>query len=493
MDHKSTFIKRFGDLVALLRFEPGNDAAQDLALTASVAAVTDLPVEVEAGVEWSVIPAEFPLKSRLLARHIDALRIAAGAEAHELLALARALSHDFTPIPSTLRIQAESVPLLAASGQGMSGTDIEDHFEINSLASEVRLAERRHWEERRQSPRMRWAGVERRRASDRRHTGERRLQLIADQRSAANELHGTLGQSVRTHSWDAALYAAQALVRITPRVPSDERRTFAIRVRRAIPRRSLEAFLDLAERDPVTREPVTAVVRYIGLDAADVVIERLRQGDAIGVRGYYYDVLSGIPDSYPLVTPLLRGREAHEARHAVALLGRIGRAEGVAELEPLIGHRDERIRTAAVRALGEIHRGPSAEALRGALHSHDARTRAAAADAIAVWRGGALAILLVGALETERDRDVWHAHVAALGRVGSADACTALTNVALRPRKFMRRGGYNTWQRLSAVTALGYSTTSLARAALGHVARDAEGVVRFAADRLIQAEAAQGG
>jgi HEAT repeat protein len=159
----------------------------------------------------------------------------------------------------------------------------------------------------------------------------------------------------------------------------------------------------------------------------------------------------------------------------------------------LIGHRDERIRTAAVRALGEIHRGPSAEALREALHSHDARTRAAAADAIAVWRGGALAILLVGALEAERDRDVWHAHVAALGRVGSADACTALTNVALSPRKFMRRGGYNTWQRLSAVTALGHSATPLARAALQRVARDAEGVVRSAAERVLQTEAAQPG
>lgn len=493
MDHKSTFIKRFGDLVALLRFEPGNDAAQDLALTASAAAVEELPLEVEAGVEWAVMPAEFTLKSRLLARYVECLRIAAGAEPHELLALARALSHDLTPIPSTPNVQVESVPLLAASAQGMAGAGIAGVFQMNTLVSEIRCIERRGWEERRGSGRMRWAGVERRRTTDRRHTGERRLQFIADQRSTATQLHGTLSQNVRNQSWDAALYAAHALVKITPRVPSAERRTFAIRVRRAIPRRSLEAFLDLAERDPVTREPVTAVVRYIGLDAAEAVIERLRQGDAIGVRGYYYEMLGGMPDSYSLVTPLLRGREAHEARHAVALLGRIGRAEGVAELEPLIGHRDERIRTAAVRALGEIHRGPSAEALREALHSPDPRTRSAAADGIAVWRGGALALLLVGALESERDRDVWHAHIAALGRVGNAEACTALTNVALSPRKFMRRHGYNTWQRLAAVTALGHSTFPLARAALQLVSRDGDGVVRYAAERVLQTEDARAG
>lgn len=493
MDHKSTFVRRFGDLVALLRFEPGNDAAQDLALTAAAAAVEEWPLEVEAGVEWSVMPAEFTLRSRLLARHVECLRIAAGAEPHELLALARALSHDLTPIPSTPRVQVELVPLLAASGQGLAAVGVEDRFQVNTISSETRRGERRAWEERRETGRLRWAGSERRKTTDRRYTGERRVHLIADQRATLTQLSSTLSQSVRAQAWEPALYAAVELVRTTPRVPAAERRTFAIRVRKAIPRRALEAFLDLAERDPVARGPVTTVAHYIGLDAAEAAIERLRQGDAIGVRGYYYGLVGSLPDSYPLVTPLLRGREAHEARHAVALLGRIGRAEGVAELEPLIGHRDERIRTAAVRALGEIHQGPSAEPLRQALHSDDPRTRSAAADAIAVWRNGALALLLVSALETERDRDVWHADVAALGRIASAEACAALASVALSPRKFMRRHGYNTWQRLAAVTALGHADTPLARAALLRISREGEGAVRYTADRVLQAEGQSAG
>ena len=98
MDAKSTFVKRFGDLVALLRVDPGNDAAQDLALAAAAAAVETEAVEVEAGIAWSVIPDELTLKGRLLARQVEAIRIAAGAEPHELLALARALSHDSVPI-----------------------------------------------------------------------------------------------------------------------------------------------------------------------------------------------------------------------------------------------------------------------------------------------------------------------------------------------------------------------------------------------------------
>ena len=35
VDPTATFIKRFGDLVTLLRVDPGNDAAQDLALSAA--------------------------------------------------------------------------------------------------------------------------------------------------------------------------------------------------------------------------------------------------------------------------------------------------------------------------------------------------------------------------------------------------------------------------------------------------------------------------
>ena len=488
LDHKSTFIKRFGDLVALLRFEPGNDAAQDLALTASLAAVKDEPVEVEAGVEWSVTPVEFTLKSRLLARQVESIRVAAGAEAHELLALARALSHDGTPIPSTPRVQVELVRLLAASGQVMASIGAESEFESGSLPADGRRGERRHWDERRGSGRPRWIGAERRKVADRRITGERRLHLVTDQRGSISQLLTSLTQHVRAQAWESALFAALALVRLVPRVPLSERRTFAIRVRAALPRRVLDGIIDTAERDPVTREAATVVLRFCGLEAAEALIDHLRQGEAIGVRGYYYDVLGGMPESYPLITPLLRGREAHEIRHGVALVGRLGHADGVAELEPLLEHRDERIRTAAVRAVGEIHQGPAAEPLRRALHSTDPRTRGAAADAIAVWRGGALALLLVAALETEHDRDVWHANISALGRIGSLETSDALVTIALSPKKLFRRQGYTTWQRLAAVTSLGLSGTPPARAALERLTRDGQGVVAYAAGRVLQAE-----
>ncbi len=493
MDHKSTFIKRFGDLVALLRFDPANDAAQDLALTASLAAVGHESIEVEAGAEWSVTPAEFTLKSRLLARHVECLRIAAGAEAHELLALARALSHDVTPVPSTRNVQVEPVPLLTASGQAVAALSAEAGFRVTSLASEGRRGERRQWEERRGSGRWRWTGAGQRRVTDRRTSGERRLQLITDQRSSIAQLHGALDEDVRAQAWESALFAAHALVRLAPRVPSAERGAFAVRLSRALPRRVLDRFIDAAECDPVTRGPAAAVLRFIGLDAAEAVMDRLGRGDAIGVRGYYYDVIGGMPESYPLITPLLIGHKAHQVRHGIALLGRLGLAGGVADLEPLLEHRDERIRTAAVRALGEIHQGPAVEPLRRALHSRDPGTRSAAADAIARWRGGALALLLVAALETERDRDAWHAHVSALGRVGSDETSAALATVALSPRKFLRGGGYGTWQRLAAVTALGLSGSPSSRATLERLSHKADSMIASASSRVLQARSQRAG
>jgi hypothetical protein len=49
----------------------------------------------------------------MLARQVDRLRVAAGAEPHELAAVARALAHDLTPIPATPHVQIEHMRLLA--------------------------------------------------------------------------------------------------------------------------------------------------------------------------------------------------------------------------------------------------------------------------------------------------------------------------------------------------------------------------------------------
>jgi HEAT repeat protein len=491
VDAKSTFVKRFGDLVVLLRVDPGNDAAQDLALTAACAAVEAEAIEVEAGLAWSVIPEDLSLKGRLLARQVETVRVAAGAEPHELLALARALSHDAVAIPSCSNVLVTMVEPLISPAEASTASVPGPSAASPPMSG--RADERRTRDERRRSGSGRHPASERRRGPDRREIGERRLHVIRGQQAEIAGLQETISRGARGLAWDAVLGAAAALVRLAPRVPSAERRTFGIRVRRAIPRRVMEALVDLAERDPAVRGPVADVLRWIGVAAAECMLERLVQGEAVGIRGFYYDVLGTLHAAFPLVTPLLTSEHPYEIRHGAALLALLGEPAGIPQLVPLMTHRDETVRIAGVRAIGEIHEGAAADPLRRALHHPDGRTRAAAAEAIARWRGGVLAVLLVPALATERDRDAWYALVSALGRIGAPEACAALAGVAVTRRNVLLRRGYSTGQRLAAIEALGQAGTDAARGTLERLARDADGVVRYAADRLVQARRQRAG
>jgi hypothetical protein len=99
--------------VALMRVDPGNDAAQDLALAAAAGAVAGRGVEVEAANEMAGSATGLGLRARMIARQVDRLRIAAGAEPYELQAVARALAHDVTPIPVMPHVAVDLLRLLA--------------------------------------------------------------------------------------------------------------------------------------------------------------------------------------------------------------------------------------------------------------------------------------------------------------------------------------------------------------------------------------------
>jgi hypothetical protein len=113
LDPNFVFVKRFGDLVALMRVDPGNDAAQDLALAAATSAVAEAGVEVDASSDRWGSPVGVGLRARMLARQVDRLRVSAGAAPYELEAVARALAHDLTPIPATPHVQVDRMRLLA--------------------------------------------------------------------------------------------------------------------------------------------------------------------------------------------------------------------------------------------------------------------------------------------------------------------------------------------------------------------------------------------
>ena len=99
----------------------------------------------------------------------------------------------------------------------------------------------------------------------------------------------------------------------------------------------------------------------------------------------------------------------------------------------------------------------------------------------------------MAALDSERDRDAWQSLITALGRVGTFEACSALAGVARTRRSLLRRQGYSVSQRLAAVAALGLAASPEARDTLAVLTHDSEGVVAYAAERVLHAEQQRAG
>lgn len=458
----------------LLRFDPGNDAAQDLALTAASRAVATRGVIVDAGVEHGTPDEDLSLQGRLRARQVDVLRVAAGADPVELLALARALSHDRMPVPSTSAVQVELVSsLMHAVHRGLDGP----------LPYGIARAsgERRRWRDRRRATAEEWLGRERRRHADRRVTGERRQRLIKQQEQEIAQLMHRLAHAAGTANWVEVLEFADQLRALAPRVPQADRRAFAIHVRNYLSRPALEGIVQAALRDPVLQEMAAGVLRWVGLDGADVMVAALCASESAGPRQFLHNALARMPEAFPAVAPLLRSPVWHEARHAAVLLGRQRHPKAVGLLKRQLEHHDGRVRAAVLHALARFATADVADALCGALGHPSPATRAAAAEAIGAHGAAALAMPLAAAFAREQDPAAWSAMAQGLAAIGSPDACAALVAAALRRRSLLGRDGYPAAMRVEAVRALGRVGSASASAGLARIALEGDGPVRRAA------------
>ena len=462
--------------MALLRVDPGNDAAQELALTAAVAAVADHSIVVESGVDRGVAGLsgeDLTLPGRMRARQIDLMRVAAGAPPEELLRVARALSHDTLPVPSTAAVRMEMVPTLTLTGLSL--------VEAADFSPPRGESDRRSWVERRTWRAEPWRGVERRRAEDRRISGERRLRLVRYYEMDVARLQARLGGAVATGAWTDVLDSAHRLLGYAPRVPVADRRSYVLGLRRYFPRHALDALIALALRDAAEQPRVADVLRAFGLEAADAMVEVIHASTSSGPRKFLQRVLATMPEAYPAVLPLLRSPEPRDVMAAAGILAAMRRPESLAPLRQRLEHDNAGVRRAILLALAAFPADASLDLFAGALGHASPDTRGAAAEAIGLAHATAMAMPLVAALDGERDAQAWSAMVAALGRLATAESCTALAAVALSRRRLVGRGGYPADRRLQAVRALARATTPHREAALQRVAREGDGPVRAAA------------
>ncbi|HEY7681296.1 MAG TPA: HEAT repeat domain-containing protein [Gemmatimonadales bacterium] len=431
----------FGHLILLLRGTPGREDRILKALDLVVARVADSPALIEAGIENNWAQGGDPLKERLQIRQVDAIRIAAGAPPHEILALARALADDLAPIPSTTQVQVTVLP---------------DVPEPQGPPSLMRPSD----------PRM---------PSVSRDRSDERLAQVVD--GVLRELE----QAAAEEQWHTVLHNAQAALRMMPGLGESAQRVYTIGLRRLLTRPVLEALIDQGYRVPEEQARTAEVLRAGGLPAAELMIDTLNRSDTIGPRAFLVDSLGGMPDALPLIAHLARSRRPSEARLAAEVLGRLGMADAVPLLSSLVQHPDDKVRLAAVDSLGRYRDKSAVEPLRQALGHTSAAIRARAGRALAARGSGAIAMPLLAALEAERDPLAWEELLGALAAIDAPEAAAALSRIALARRGFLGLGGAALRRQLAVVRTLAAAKTGAARQALSRIAAEGEGEVREAA------------
>lgn len=443
------FAEPFGRLVALLRLEPANVAAQKEALRQAMTLLRFGPVLLDAGYESSSLADEGSLKSRLLARRVDTVQVFPEAAAAEVLRLARALADDVVPLLDSEHVAVRLLPTVPQTGPALPPTP----GLVTSLSPPLESPTRSRT----------MAGPD----------DEVQRYIEAFQQAAGQEY------------WVEALHAAQALVAMAHRYPEHEQRSYYIGLRRVFTREILVSLVQHAMRHQEDQYRVVQVLRAVGPPGFEVAAEEIASADAVGPRAFLYDLLASTPEALRLILAMLQHHRPAVIQHGALILGRLGLPDAIPALRALADHPDAGVRQAAVIALGRFEDGRVVEPIRRALSDAAPTTRITAAHVLASRQSSALAMPIIAALEEEKDPGAWREMVLTLGRMDSGEATGALLTIALARRTFFR-SGKTLVQRLTAVESLAASPHARARRALERLAQEAEGAVRTAAMQAVK-------
>jgi hypothetical protein len=409
---------------------------------ARAAAALAQPERIDAGVEGSAIPEGTSLRGRLLARAVDWIEIGPAASSTALLQLASALASDDIAMPLLEHVTVTLVPLplpmpametihvAEVDGDDAAGPDDDestDH-ELTRLTDEVRSA-----------------SVQR--------------------------------------DWPMLLTRARALLDYADQEPS-ARRTRIIQARRALPiarlRELVEHALRHAEDQPLTAE----ILARIGPDGHQVMVESVAGSESLAARRFLHDQLGRTPEAFPLLLPLLERGTPSQARHAAAILGRLGDARALSALAAALGQDDDSVRAEAVRALVRFDQPAARAALLEGLKHPSTNTRIAAAQAVGNAGLLALAPSIMSVLRDEADSSVRRAFATAAARLGTVEAMEELVRIALARRRLLR-GGQPLEVRLDIGAGLAAAATPTSRRALDRIVREADRPVQAAADQAL--------
>lgn len=439
-DPSASFNDLLGHLIHLLRDLPGEDGAVLRTVDLMAARVAGAEHMVEAGIENTWALDGDPLKERLQLRQVDAIGIAAGATALELLQMGRALADDTAPIPSTTQIRVKLLPdplPIQFSGPRMSMPDLQGD-----------LPRARHGD-----------------------------QLAGMIEGILRELQKAIGRQ----QWLAVLHDAQAAARAIPNLSESARRTYTISLKRLLVLPVMEALIEQGYRMVEERDRTAEVLRAGGFPVAERMVDILKTSGTIGPRAFLVDALGGMPDAAPLFPALLRSSRAADVRLGVELIGRTRDESLIPLLVAQSQHPEESVRHAVIDALSSYQSRAVMEPLRKALAHTSGPTRARAARALGARSSGAIAMPLFAAFEGEKDPETWRELLTVLASLNSHDAAMGLARMALQRRGFLRFGSSDLRRRLAVVQALHESGNATSRQALEYISKEGDGEVAAAA------------
>lgn len=256
-------------------------------------------------------------------------------------------------------------------------------------------------------------------------------------------------------------------------------RVYRVELKRLLSKHHIAQFARMAATGN-QRELAIAVLRRLGSDATEILMDLLVETEAMAERRGYFSALTRMEDGTEIIIHHLDHPTWYVIRNAAELCGEMRLAKSVPKLARHITHPDERVRKSVAVALSRIGTAEVLEPLARMLKDGSAAIRVSVLGNLEGTKSRPLAMPLAALLETEEHPDAQREILRALGRIATPDALLALRRVAQgEVRRLPKR------LRLQAIESLG-GTGSPGTQILRTLAGDADAEIGSAAARVLQ-------
>ena len=306
-------------------------------------------------------------------------------------------------------------------------------------------------------------------SSDRREESRQMERLIAQGRSAVDA--GDYGALLQvSHDFLDAMETTKS---------EASARVSRLELKRLLSKHHIAQFARMAATGN-QRELAISVLRRLGSDATEILMDLLVDSEAMAERRGYFSALTRMEDGTEIIIHHLDHPTWYVVRNAAELCGEMRLAKSVAKLAQHVTHLDERVRKSVAMALSRIGTPEVLEPISRMLKDSSPAIRVTVLGNLEGSKSRPLAMPLAALLESEEHPDVQREILRALGRIGTPDALLALRRVAIgEVRRLPKR------LRLEAIQSLGGVGTPGAQI-LRTLAGDADSEIGSAAAKALQ-------